>query len=90
MLKNYLQSKTDSLIIADAYKITNEAFKKNNQYDSVGFSKFLKIKKIKKGFLNNTDSRVIRDFDSVFNGINFFKKLDYLIGSIVVIDGGFN
>ncbi len=47
MLKNNLQSKTQILIIGGASKIARQAFKKKNDYDVVGFSKFSKVKKIK-------------------------------------------
>ena len=46
MLKNNLQSKTQILIIGGESKIAQEDFKLNNEYDIVGFSKVLYIKKV--------------------------------------------
>lgn len=47
-------------------------------------------KKIKQDLLNNTDTRTIGDYESVFNAINFLIKSNYVTGSIIPIDGGFN
>ncbi len=47
-------------------------------------------KKIKKNLLNNTDTRSVGDYVSIFNAINFLIKSNYVTGSIIPIDGGFN
>jgi NAD(P)-dependent dehydrogenase (short-subunit alcohol dehydrogenase family) len=47
-------------------------------------------KKIKKDLLNNTDTRTVGDYASILNAINFLIKSDYVSGSIIPIDGGFN
>ena len=47
-------------------------------------------KKIKQDLLNNTDTRTIGDYESVFNAINFLIKSNYVTGSIIPIDGGFS
>ena len=47
-------------------------------------------KKIKQDLLKNTDTRTVGDYESVFNAINFLIKSNYVTGSIIPIDGGFN
>jgi NAD(P)-dependent dehydrogenase (short-subunit alcohol dehydrogenase family) len=69
MLKNNLQSKTQVLIIGGASKIAQEAFKLNNEYDVVGFSKFSKVKKIKEYKLikYKNISSIKKHFDQIKN-----------------------
>ena len=47
-------------------------------------------KKIKKDLLNNTDTETVGDYLSILNAINFLIKSNYVTGSIIPIDGGFN
>jgi 3-oxoacyl-[acyl-carrier protein] reductase len=47
-------------------------------------------KKIKKKLLDQTDSRSLGDYTSVINAINFIIKSNYITGSTISIDGGFN
>ena len=47
-------------------------------------------KKIQKELLKNTDTRTIGDYSSVYNAVNFLIKSDYVTGSLIPIDGGFN
>ena len=47
-------------------------------------------KKIKKDLLDNTDTRSVGDYASIFNAINFLIKSNYATGSIIPVDGGFN
>ncbi len=47
-------------------------------------------KKIQKDLLNNTDTRTIGDYSSILNAVNFLIKSNYVTGSIIPIDGGFN
>ena len=47
-------------------------------------------KKIKDDLLKNTDTRSTGDYKSILNGINFLIKSDYVTGSVIPIDGGFN
>ncbi len=47
-------------------------------------------KKIKQNLLNNTDTRTLGDYESVFNAINFLIKSNYVSGSVIPVDGGFN
>ena len=47
-------------------------------------------KKIKKDLLDNTDTRSVGDYTSIFNAINFLIKSNYATGSIIPVDGGFN
>ncbi len=52
---------------------------------------YLKLsKKIKNQLLENTDTRSTGDYESILNAINFLIKSDYVTGSIIPIDGGFN
>jgi NAD(P)-dependent dehydrogenase (short-subunit alcohol dehydrogenase family) len=46
--------------------------------------------KIKKNLLQNTDTRSVGDYESILNAVNFLIKSDYVTGSIIPIDGGFN
>ena len=46
--------------------------------------------KIKKKLLNSTDTRTVGDYLSVLNTIDFLVKSNYVTGSIIPIDGGFN
>ena len=65
-----------------------------SNYLSLGLfntSLYLKLnKKIKNNLLNNTDTRSIGDYLSILNAINFIIKSNYVTGSIIPIDGGFN
>ena len=47
-------------------------------------------KKIQKDLLNNTDTRTVGDYSSILNAVNFLIKSNYVTGSIIPIDGGFN
>ena len=47
-------------------------------------------KKIKKNLLDNTDTRTLGDYKSIFNALNFLIKSDYVTSSVIKIDGGFN
>tara|TARA_Y100000389_G_C17436148_1_gene505665 strand:- start:232 stop:927 length:696 start_codon:yes stop_codon:yes gene_type:complete len=47
-------------------------------------------KKIQKELLKNTDTRTIGDYSSIYNAVNFLIKSDYVTGSLIPIDGGFN
>jgi NAD(P)-dependent dehydrogenase (short-subunit alcohol dehydrogenase family) len=47
-------------------------------------------KKIQKELLKNTDTRAIGDYSSIYNAVNFLIKSDYVTGSLIPIDGGFN
>lgn len=47
-------------------------------------------KKIKKDLLKNTDTKTLGDYLSILNAINFLIKSNYVTGSIIPIDGGFN
>ena len=67
MLKNNLQSKIEILIIGGASKIARQAFKKNNEYDVVGFSKFSKVNQIK-------EYKLIK-YNNVSSIKNILKKL---------------
>ena len=40
--------------------------------------------------LQNTDTKEIGDYNSVSNAINFIINSNYVTGSIIPIDGGFN
>jgi NAD(P)-dependent dehydrogenase (short-subunit alcohol dehydrogenase family) len=52
---------------------------------------YLKLKKkIKNSLLKNTDTRGVGDYLSILNAINFIIKSNYVTGSIIPIDGGFN
>lgn len=66
----------------------------NSNYLSLGLfntSLFTKLnKKTKDNLLNNTDTKSIGDFKSIFNAINFLINSNYVTGSIIPIDGGFN
>jgi 3-oxoacyl-[acyl-carrier protein] reductase len=46
--------------------------------------------KIKTTLINNTDTRSTGDYKSILNGVNFLINSDYVTGSIIPIDGGFN
>lgn len=65
-----------------------------SNYLSLGLFKtslYLKLnKKIKNNLLNNTDTKNIGDYESVLNAINFVIKSNYVTGTIIPIDGGFN
>ena len=65
-----------------------------SNYLSLGLfntSLYLKLnKKIKNNLLNNTDTRSVGDYSSIFNAINFIIKSNYVTRSIIPIDGGFN
>ena len=65
-----------------------------SNYLSLGLfntSLYLKLnKKIKNNLLNNTDTRSVGDYSSILNAINFIIKSNYVTGSIIPIDGGFN
>ena len=47
-------------------------------------------RKTKSDLINNTDTRSTGDFRSILNGIIFLIKSNYVTGSIIPIDGGFN
>ncbi len=47
-------------------------------------------KKIQKDLLQNTDTRSVGDYESIFNAVDFLIKSNYVTGSIIPIDGGFN
>ncbi len=47
-------------------------------------------KKTKEKLLNNTDTRTVGDYDSIFNAINFIIKSNYVTGAVIPVDGGFN
>ena len=47
-------------------------------------------KKIKKNLINNTDTKSVGDYQSILNAINFLIKSQYVTGSVIPIDGGFN
>ena len=47
-------------------------------------------KKIQKNLLQNTDTRSVGDYESILNAVNFLIKSDYVTGSIIPFDGGFN
>lgn len=47
-------------------------------------------KKIKKNLLDNTDTRTLGDYKSIFNALNFLIKSNYVTSSVIKIDGGFN
>lgn len=47
-------------------------------------------KKIKNNLLNNTDTKTVGDYRSIFNAIDFLIKSNYVTGTIIPIDGGFN
>ncbi len=47
-------------------------------------------KKIKNDLLNKTDTRTVGDYSSILNAINFLIKSNYVTGSIIPVDGGFN
>ena len=65
-----------------------------SNYLSLGLfntSLYLKLnKKIKNNLLKNTDTRSVGDYLSILNAINFIIKSNYVTGSIIPIDGGFN
>lgn len=45
---------------------------------------------IKSKLIENTDTKGTGDYKSILNGINFLIKSDYVTGSVIPIDGGFN
>ena len=47
-------------------------------------------KKIQSDLLNNTDTRTIGDYSSILNAVNFIIKSNYVTGSVIPVDGGFN
>ena len=47
-------------------------------------------KKIKKNILSNTDTGTVGDYLSILNAINFLINSNYVTGSVIPIDGGFN
>lgn len=47
-------------------------------------------KKTKNNLLSNTDTKSTGDYLSVLNAINFLINSNYVTGSIIPIDGGFN
>ena len=47
-------------------------------------------KKIKNDLLNKTDTKTVGDYLSILNAVNFIIKSNYVTGSIIPIDGGFN
>ena len=47
-------------------------------------------KKIQNNLLNNTDTGTVGDYLSILNAINFLIKSNYVTGSLIPIDGGFN
>jgi NAD(P)-dependent dehydrogenase (short-subunit alcohol dehydrogenase family) len=47
-------------------------------------------KKIQRELLKNTDTRTIGDYSSIYNAVDFLIKSDYVTGSLIPIDGGFN
>ena len=47
-------------------------------------------KSIKQKLLDQTDTRTLGDYSSIINAINFIIKSNYITGSIISIDGGFN
>ena len=47
-------------------------------------------KRIQKDLLNSTDTRTIGDYSSIYNAVNFLIKSNYVTGSLIPIDGGFN
>jgi len=65
-----------------------------SNYLSLGLfntSLYLKLSsKIKSELIKSTDTRGTGDYESILNGINFLVKSNYVTGSIIPIDGGFN
>jgi NAD(P)-dependent dehydrogenase (short-subunit alcohol dehydrogenase family) len=65
-----------------------------SNYLSLGLfntSMYLKLSsKIKSKLIENTDTKGTGDYKSILNGINFLIKSDYVTGSVIPIDGGFN
>ncbi len=45
---------------------------------------------IKKKLIEQTDMKCVGDFSSIYHAINFLIKSNYVTGSIIPIDGGFN
>ena len=65
-----------------------------SNYLSLGLfntSMYLKLSsEIKSKLIENTDTRSTGNYESILNGINFLIKSDYVTGSVIPIDGGFN
>jgi len=65
-----------------------------SNYLSLGLfntSMYLKLSgEIKSKLIENTDTKSTGDYKSILNGINFLIKSDYVTGSVIPIDGGFN
>jgi short-subunit dehydrogenase len=47
-------------------------------------------KSTKRDLIKNTDTRSIGDYKSIYNAINFIINSNYVTGSIIPVDGGFN
>lgn len=47
-------------------------------------------KSIKKKLLNQTDARILGDYSSITNAINCIIKSNYISGSVISINGGFD
>ena len=65
-----------------------------SNYLSLGVFKSPLVNRINKKYikklLSDTDTKNYGDYNSVANAVNFIIKSDYVTGSIIPVDGGFN
>jgi len=93
-LSSYAVSKYSSLAYSKSLSKEYARFGITSNYLSLGLFESPLLKQVKKidlkNIIRNTDTRNIGDYLSVQNAIKFIIESNYVTGSIINVDGGFN